>query len=245
MGGVQATDELAALCHIGAGQSVLEVGSGTGVAACHLAGKYGCRVMGVDLSEEMCAWARKRAERKALAELAGFRTGDAQDLPFDDSSFDVVLCESVTAFPEDQQGAVREYTRVVKPGGYVGMNECTWVRPAPPDELTSYIRRSMGGAKFHTAGEWQALLENAGLVEIQARTFKVNAFNQRLNEMQGLDSQDRRDRMRGVMDFVKMYLTNPGVRRWAREIMPSRQVVRDLFAYLGYGLYVGRKPPVG
>jgi arsenite methyltransferase len=109
MGGVDATDELAALCHVDKDQSILEAGCGTGVTACHLSRRYGCQVLGVDISEKKIEWATRRARRKLLEHQVQFRTADAQDLPFEDHSFHAVLCESVTAFPEDKQRAASEY----------------------------------------------------------------------------------------------------------------------------------------
>ena len=108
MGGVDATDELATLCHIGKDQIILEVGCGTGVSTCHLVKRYGCQVIGVDLSDKMIEWSRKRARRKSIGHKIQFRVADAQNLPFDDHFFDAVICESVTTFPEDKQRAVSE-----------------------------------------------------------------------------------------------------------------------------------------
>lgn len=241
MGGVDATDEIADLCHIDQDKTVLEVGCGTGVTACHLARRYGCQLIGVDLSDKMVEWSQKRALRKSLEHKVQFRTADAQDLPFEDNAFDAVICESVTAFPADKQKAVNEYVRVTKPGGYVGMNEGTWMKEAPPEELVIYIDRTMAKAKFLTPDGWKLLLVNAGLVEINVRSYKVNPFSQRLNEMRGLDMQDRLDRFRGLKDFILLYLRSTNFRKYAKEIMPSRKIIRDLFAYLGYGLYVGKK----
>lgn len=241
MGGLDATDELASLCHIEKGQHILEVGCGTGVSACHLARKYDCQVTGVDLSDELIAWGLKRVRRKSLENQVHFKFADAQNLPFEDDLFDAVICESVTAFPKDKQKAVDEYARVVKPGGYVGMNEGTWVKTPPPVDLVEYSYRTMAGAVFLPPEGWQALLEKANLSDIVVRTYAINAFSQRLNEMQGMDFQDRLDRLRGIKDFVKLYLSSPELRKYAKEITPSMKIIKNLFAYLGYGLYVGRK----
>lgn len=51
IGGVAATEMLIDLCHIGKGSKVLDVGCGVGVTACYLAKKWGCSVVGVDISE--------------------------------------------------------------------------------------------------------------------------------------------------------------------------------------------------
>ena len=239
-GGFKATQELAELCHVSQNKYVLEVGCGVGVTACHLAKRYGCRIIGLDLSERMVEWARRRAKRKGLVENVEFKVGDAQDLPFEDGLFDAVICESVTAFPEDQARAVSEYIRVTRPGGYVGLNEGTWVMTPPPAELVEYIHRTMAGAKFMTADGWRHLLEVAGLADIAVRTFKLSMLGQWANEMGGLDAGDVIDRTRSVGSFLSLYLRNPNFRKYAKEISPSSKIVKSLFTYLGYGLYAGR-----
>ena len=144
LGGLEATEELIELCHIGEGKYVLDVGCGAGVTPCFIAKRYGCRVVGVDISERMVERSRERAQREAVADRVEFRVADAQDLPFDDNLFDAVTTESVTAFPEDKQRAVNEYVRVTKPGGYVGLNESTWLKVPPPPEVVAWAYQDLG-----------------------------------------------------------------------------------------------------
>jgi hypothetical protein len=61
--------------------------------------------------------------------------------------------------------------------------------------------------------------------------------------MRGLDFHDVLDRFRAWGSFLSLYARSPGFREYAREITPSARVIRSLFAYLGYGIYVGRVPP--
>ena len=239
-GGVRSSQRLAQLCHIQSDSYVLEVGCGTGLTSCWLAEKIGCRVLGVDLSERMVEWAQRRAARKGLGNLAEFRLADAQELPFEDATFDAMLCESVTAFVPDKLKALGEYRRVVKPGGYAGLNEGTWVKGEPPSELHEYVHRVMEGVDFQSAEGWRSLLEKAKLREIQVETHTMKVIRQRLDEMQGLDMQDYKDRLRAVGVFTLLLVKDPRFRRYAREIMPSRSTIRTLFEYLGYGFYVGR-----
>jgi len=243
MGGLKATEELAELCHIGRDKYVLEIGCGVGTTTCHLVRRYGCRVVGVDISDRMIDWSRRRAKRKGLDDRVEFRTADAQDLPFEDALFDAVISESVTAFPADKQKVVSEYVRVTKPGGFVGLNEGTWVKAPPPSDLVEYVDRIMANARFLTAGGWKELLESSNLTEIVVRTHRVNALSQRMDEMRGLDFNDVLDRFRAWGSFLSLYARSPGFRKYAREIMPSARVIKSLFAYLGYGIYVGRVPP--
>jgi ubiquinone/menaquinone biosynthesis C-methylase UbiE len=237
-GGLNATEELAEVCHINKDTIVLEVGCGIGLTACYLAKRYSCRVAGVDLSEQMIDLSRKRASREGVADRLEFRTADAQLLPFEDGLFDVVICESVTAFLNDPQKGVREYVRVAKPGGYVGLNEGTWIRTPPPTELVAFIDRTMARATFLTSDEWRELMDNAGLTDIVARPYTLTALRQLISEIRGLGFEDL---IRGCGRFLSLYIKSPAFRKYAKEITPSGTIIKSLFAYLGYGIYVGRK----
>ncbi|MDI6888137.1 MAG: class I SAM-dependent methyltransferase [Methanocellales archaeon] len=83
MGGLKATRELIELCHINKGKYVLDVGCGVGKTPCYVAKMYGCRVVGVDISERMVDRAKERAKREGVENRVEFRVADAQNLPFD------------------------------------------------------------------------------------------------------------------------------------------------------------------
>ena len=138
------------MCQIAPGKRILEVGYGVGMTSWRLAKEYDCYLVGVDLSEEMIAWSKKRAEREKATDRTEFRVANTEQLSFEDNNFDIVLSESVTAFPEDKQKVVNEYARVVKPGGFVGMNEGTWLNYPPLRDLVKYIKNTMENAEFLT-----------------------------------------------------------------------------------------------
>jgi ubiquinone/menaquinone biosynthesis C-methylase UbiE len=138
IGGFKATEKLIELCHINKGKYVLEVGCGVGITACYIAQEYGGRVVGVDISERMVKISTERARRKNVEDKVKFITADAQNLPFEDELFDAVICESVNVFVKDKLKALREYIRVIKPNGYVGINEVIWIKE-PTKELDEYI----------------------------------------------------------------------------------------------------------
>ncbi len=161
---------------------------------------------------------------------------DAQDLPFENALFDAVIGESITAFPEDKQRAVSEYVRVTKPGGYVGFNETTWIK-TPPPELAEYFTH-MSGAKPETPDGWKQLLEGSGLKDLVARTYKVNALDQWINEIRTLDF---RDYPRAWYRFLSLLIKSPACRRFAREALRMPKNIFSLFKYLGHGIYVGRR----
>ena len=115
--GRDATRELAALAHLGASQEVLDVGCGVGGSARFLAAEHGCRVTGVDLTEEYCRVATMLSDRCGLAALTSFRAASALELPFADGRFDVAWTEHVQMNIADKARFYGEIRRVLKAGG--------------------------------------------------------------------------------------------------------------------------------
>jgi arsenite methyltransferase len=133
MGAFEATNELLSLCHVKNAQEALDVGCGIGVGPAYMAKTYGCRVVGVDISEKMIEWSRQRAKQEVVEDGVEFRTADVLALPFEADRFDIVLCESVLTFIEAKLWAIRECVRVVKPGGHAGLNKTLWIEEPPPE----------------------------------------------------------------------------------------------------------------
>ena len=107
---------------VGPGQRVLDVGAGTGNAAL-AAAAAGADVIATDITPELLAIGQRAAVERGLA--VSWRHADAQDLPFDDSSFDVVLSTVGAMFAPDQRATARELLRVCRPGGTVAMGNWT------------------------------------------------------------------------------------------------------------------------
>lgn len=235
LGGLKATEELVELCHIDKGKYVLDVGCGVGVTLCYLAKKYGCRVVGVDISGRMIERSDERAKREDVEDRVESRVADVQDLPFEGDLFDAVIGESVIAFPADKQRAVNECVRVTKPGGYVGFNESTWLKPPPP-ELVEWAAQADAGVL--TSDGWTGLLEGAGLREIVVRTYEINTPN----EVRGILQRYGCRGMLGVFcRILSLYARNPAYRRFVKEVREGGLTPENLDEYFGYGLYVGRK----
>jgi ubiquinone/menaquinone biosynthesis C-methylase UbiE len=144
--------------------------------------------------------------------------------------FDAVITESVTAFPEDKKGAVKEYARVMKPGGYVGLNESTWLKSPPPPEMVAWASQDVG-ANVNP-------LTEAGLTEIVVRIQEIATQN----EARGILQRYGCGGMRGVWwRMVRLYLRNPAYRRFVKGVREQGVKPKNLEEYFGYGLYVGRK----
>src|SRR5438105_11065966 len=121
-----AAARLVKFANVRAKQNVLDVGCGTGVVAI-TAARIGARVHGVDLTPELLERARENASI-ANVEI-DFREGDAEALPFDYATFDVVCSQFGHMFAPRPDVAIAEMVRVLKPGGTIAF--ATW----PPELL--------------------------------------------------------------------------------------------------------------
>ena len=99
-----------------AGCDVLDVATGSGNAAI-AAARYGCKVTGLDYVPALLERGRERAAAERLA--VTFVEGDAQALPFDDASFDLVVSVFGVMFAPNQAQAASELVRVCRPGGRI------------------------------------------------------------------------------------------------------------------------------
>jgi ubiquinone/menaquinone biosynthesis C-methylase UbiE len=240
LGGWDANTELCQLCQIRPGKYVLDVGCGVGRTPCILAQRYGSRVVGVDLSPRMVEWSRQRAEHEGVAGTVEIRVADAQQLPFDDATFDAVITESVLAFVPDRAKALRELVRVTKPGGYVGLNEVSWLKIPIPQAVLEYLSGdTFSGARAETVETWRSLLAASGVQDVVVRIHQISARS---------DVRDRlkwfgfRGAIANLCRMATLSLSSPATRRglWRLTAM-SRHGPKDLYDYYGYGIYVGKK----
>jgi arsenite methyltransferase len=234
IGGRAATDELLARCPVDKAREVLIVGCGIGVGTAYIAKKYDCRVVGVDISEKMIEWSRKRAKREHVADKIEFRTADILDLPFEADRFDAVIVESVVAFVQDKARAVRECVRVTKPGGYVGLNESFLTQALSP-ELMEMLGRTLGGIELPMLETWQALWEASGLQDRAMQTYSIDARQEVRDRIQWIGLHWS---LEGFARLFYLYLTKPDVRASIREQYGSTSGVLEV---MEYGLFVGRK----
>ena len=101
---------------VGPSDNVLDVACGTGAVALELVRQKGCSVVGVDQSPEMLAEARQRVgERVRLVEAS------AQELPFEDASFDGLTAAYLLRYLDDLPAGLRELARVLRPGATMSL----------------------------------------------------------------------------------------------------------------------------
>lgn len=159
--GRAATLELARAASVDSTKRVLDVGSGVGGTSRCLAREFGCRVTGIDLTDEYCRAAAMLSDRIGLAELVDYRQGDATNLPFPDASFDIVWTEHVAMNIPDKPGLYREMYRVLKPGGTLAIYDIL-AGPSGPVLFPVPWARTPESSFLATPDEMRSLLEEAG-----------------------------------------------------------------------------------
>lgn len=124
-GGLRLTERLGVLLGLDARSKVLDVASGKGTSAIFLAERFGCEVEGIDYSRPNVEQAMAAAVAKRLTPRVRFRVADAELLPVDSGFFDVVICECAFCTFRDKALAAREFARVLRPGGRIGVSDVT------------------------------------------------------------------------------------------------------------------------
>jgi len=160
--------------------TVLEIAAGTGVVTRALAPKLSsdASYAVTDLNQPMLDYA---ASRQAPDSRIAWRQADAQSLPFDDASFDLVFCQFGVMFFPDRILAYREAKRVLKPGGHFLFN--VWDRIEEnifaddvtnalarifPDDPPRFLARTPHG--YHDVDRIRSDLENAGFSDLAIET---------------------------------------------------------------------------
>lgn len=115
--GREATMELGRGLGLQSAMRVLDVGSGIGGPARHLAAAHGCRITGIDLTEEFCRTAAMLAERVGLGGRVDYRQANALAMPFADAAFDAAYTQHVAMNIGDKAALYGEIARVLKAGG--------------------------------------------------------------------------------------------------------------------------------
>jgi SAM-dependent methyltransferase len=160
----------------------LDVGCGTGNFTRHVAARLpGAEVVGIDIDESRIDYARAHTE----GDNPVYRRGDLLALPFEDASFDLAFCRFVLVHHSDPARAVREMSRVIRPGGrvvaYDMIHDGIWFSPPKPAlarllQITLNVLRERG-ADPDVGLRLPAAMKRAGLDDVRVRVIPHHAMS--------------------------------------------------------------------
>jgi ubiquinone/menaquinone biosynthesis C-methylase UbiE len=231
-GGAELTSELASYLHLTGGSVVLDVASGKGTSALLLAETFACRVVGIDLSEENVSHARAEASNSKLKPLVSFQVADAERLPFDEASFDAILCECAFCTFPNKRTAAQEFARVVKPAGRVGISDLTR-SSAPLPELNGLLA-------------WIACIGDAQPLDSYSNWLTSAGFSVTLAEQRDAWLQQMVQQIRGKLLLAEVLkglkkLDLPGLDLQQAKDFARAADTAVQAGQLGYGIIVGQK----
>lgn len=153
---------------------LLDVGCGTGTLAGLITGStLPGTVVGLDYALEMCKNAATKATASGIDRAARFINADSEHLPFADGAFDVVTCANSFHHYPHQQSVIREFARVVRPGGRVMLVD------GFRDNVVGWVVFDAGVASFEKGvhhAPWtqvRGFFQDAGLQEVRQRKYGV------------------------------------------------------------------------
>ncbi len=159
-----------AVAELHEGETVLDLGSGGGIDVLLSAQRVGRSgtVYGLDMTDEMLALAQRNAAQ-AGATNVHFLKGIIEDIPLPAASVDVVISNCVVNLSTDKPAVLAEISRVLRPGGRVGISDVV-----AEDDLAPEDRAARGSYVGCVAGalseqEYRSGLEAAGLVDVELR----------------------------------------------------------------------------
>lgn len=206
---------------------ILEIACGSGRPALRMAETSGARVIGIDINEKGIAAAIDTARKMNLDSRATFQWVDgAKKLPFEEKSFDSLICIDAINHLPDRATFFREWRRVLKPGGLMLFTDPTTVTGYLTDQEIA-TRASIGFFVFVPLGEDERILRESGLEVLEVMDVTSNMENvakrwhdAREKRAESLIRIEGEETFRGTQKFLEV----------AHAIARDRRLSR--FAYL-------------
>lgn len=175
------TEQMLDVIALPAGGDVLDVACGTGVISRALAGRLSerSRLVGADINAAMIEVAKRRAP--AGPHVFEWEIAPADDMPFEDASFDLMFCQQGLQFFPDKPAALTEMRRVLRAGGRLILN-CWAAVPPMSTEIEAVLRRRLtdeAAEKFVVPFAWRdeavigRIIANAGFDLAAPRRLQV------------------------------------------------------------------------
>jgi arsenite methyltransferase len=232
-GGLQLTGQLGRMLGLNPASRVLDAACGKGTSAIFLAKEFGCEVFGIDYGEQNVEAARSLARTEQLESRVQFERSDAESLPFSDESFDAVICECAFCTFPDKASAAREFLRVLRRGGQVGISDLTR-QDVLSEELHGLLAWIACIADAHTIEDYVAFLRGAG--------FSKGSIKERNDVLEEMATQVRLKLLGAEIMTGLNKLQLPGIDLGGAKRMANSAMTAVKQGQLGYALICATKP---
>ena len=224
-------NRLAEKLGIGPDTRVIDIACGKGTTSAYLANRFGCEVVGIDISDDLLDEAKAIAARKGLEDKLDFRVGDALDLPFADGEFDVAISQAMLILVGDKQKAIREAMRVMRPGGRSGWLELSWKKQPPAEFMheVSDVICAYCMTNVETFENWEKVFSWAGVENLE-----VEKHSQDMSMGQMFSDE-------GLYNSIRVMSKYAGNSRVRKRMKTLNEFINSHQEYFGYGIYVGSK----
>lgn len=182
---------LVELAGVESGETILDVATGTGAAAISISPRVGAngRVIGVDIAQDMLEVAQRNIKTANVTNIE-LQVGDGENLNFSDNSFDRVICASGIFFFPDMLAGLRDWLRVIKPGGIVafssfGESAFNPMREMYANRIETYgveLPKSRGFHRLNTADKCRDLMQEAGIAAIDLHQEQLGYYLRDLDD---------------------------------------------------------------
>jgi SAM-dependent methyltransferase len=215
---------------LGQASNVLEVACGSGGPALFMADETGCQVIGLDINEEGIARANEAARARGMETRAQFRYADASEpLPFEAELFDAVICiDSINHLP-NRLRMLKEWSRVLKPGGRLLFTDPIIVSGLLSHEEIA-TRSSIGYFLYAPPGEDERLIGEAGLDLLikEDATANMAVVSKRWSEARSrreaeLVALEGRSTFEGTQEFLSVVNRLASERRLSRAVFVAQK----------------------
>jgi ubiquinone/menaquinone biosynthesis C-methylase UbiE len=183
-GGEELTLHLGRTLGITKDHKVLDIACGSGTSALALAKEFGCKVVGIDLSEKNLEKARDSAKEEGMEDLLKFKISDAERIGLPSEAFDFVVCECALCTFPNSETAVKEMFRVLKPGGKVGITDVVIERELP-ESLNNIVSMVLCIAGARSRDGYMKILEEGGFnnIEYEDQSHYVNELMEKAKKL--------------------------------------------------------------
>ncbi len=210
---------------------VLDLGSGIGGTARHLARTFGCPVVALNLSETENQRHRSMNQEQGLDHLITVVDGNFEELPYEDQSFDVVWSQDAFLHSPDRKKVFQEAVRVLKSGGELIFTDPMQTEDAYAEYLDPILKR-IHLESLATPSFYKQTAQELGLQKINFEHLQIQLANHYAKVLQETEAREDELRSKGVSQEYLEHMKQ-GLRNW---------VMGGTYGHLTWGIFHFRKP---